>query len=98
MTVQLKDALGKVDEAVKTAEAKLGASPAYADSAYFQRRKAVFAECEAHLALSIGARINDRWNGCSVRIAGVSSTCTAGLPGALQNWMTAARRKLEAEA
>lgn len=40
-------------------------------------------------------RINDRWNGTSVSIAGVRATCTGGIEGALTNWIAAARRRLD---
>lgn len=33
----------------------------------------------------------------AVRIAGIRSTCTAGLIGALRNWQAAARRRMEKE-
>ena len=40
-------------------------------------------------------RINDRWDGTSVSIAGVRATCTGGVDGALTNWIAAARRRLD---
>lgn len=40
-------------------------------------------------------RINDRWDGTSVSIAGVRATCTGGIEGALTNWIAAAHRRLD---
>jgi len=46
--------------------------------------------------VQIGAAIRDKGSETAVRIAGVRSTSTMGLGGALRNWLTAARRKLYA--
>lgn len=96
--VALQDALPIVEKALADAEAEIGPAPGFADQAYFARRKAVMDRYATRLRKHLGASINDRWDGCRVRIAGVSSTCTAGMTGALQNWTAAARRKLQAAA
>ena len=43
------------------------------------------------------ARITERGDGTKVSIMGVRSSSTAGLHGALTNWIAAARRKLDSE-
>ncbi|MFC6444592.1 hypothetical protein [Shinella zoogloeoides] len=42
-----------------------------------------------------GARVNEESGNTSVSIHGVRSTSTMGLRGALGNWQSAARRRLE---
>ena len=42
------------------------------------------------------ARINPAHDSCRIRIAGVSSSCTAGFEGAVRNWIRAARLKAAA--
>lgn len=98
MTVDLKAALATVEAAVKAAEAEQASIGPRVDGdrEWWTRHRAAMERCAEDLTASVGARINDRWDGCRVRIAGVSSTCTAGMAGALRNWTVAARRKLEA--
>lgn len=93
----LKVAIAEVERALKSAEAEIGPSAGQGgDSAHWQRRREVMARCGEALAGKLGAKINDRWDGCRVRIAGVTATCTAGMTGALHNWLAAARRKVQA--
>lgn len=96
MTLDLKTALAFVEGVLAEAEAELGPAPGFADSAYFSRRKVVMDRCAKVLTERVGARVDDEWNGCRIRIAGVTSTCTAGMRGALHNWMTAARKRIAA--
>lgn len=98
MSVDLKTALVEVERALKAAEAEIGPIPDghRTGQAYWDRRRAVMGRCADLLKETLGARIDDRWDGCSVKIAGVRSTCTAGMSGALKNWTVAAKRRLEA--
>jgi len=48
----------------------------------------------AKLRGEVGARVNTKWDGCSLRIAGIAVTCTAGGAGAMRNWITRAERQL----
>ncbi len=41
------------------------------------------------------AKINDKWNGATVSIAGIRASSTSGIVGALHNWIAAARRRLD---
>jgi len=45
-----------------------------------------------------GAHVNDRWDGATVRLAGIRSSSASGLAGALRNWLRAAEKRLEKEA
>lgn len=94
MSSDLRHALAFVEGVLEEAEKDIGPAPKFADSTYFSRRKVVMDRCAVVLTDRLGARITDSWNGCRVRIAGLSSSCTAGMSGALQNWLTAARRKI----
>lgn len=96
-SIDLPTALAFVEGVLAEAEGELGPRPAFADSAYLARQKAVMDRCAAVLTKRLDARISDRWDGCRVRIAGITATCTAGMPGGFQNWITAARRKIEAQ-
>ena len=42
------------------------------------------------------AKINPTHDACRIRIAGVSTSCTAGFESAVRNWINAARRKAAA--
>ena len=42
------------------------------------------------------AKISRTHDACRIRIAGVSTSCTAGFEGAVRNWINAARRKAAA--
>lgn len=67
-------------------------------SSYHRKHRAAMAVVAASLTESVGAKINDRWDGAKVRIAGISASSTSGIRGALQNWLVGARKRLEAEA
>lgn len=41
------------------------------------------------------AKIDTRSDGARVSIAGIRTTCTAGVQGGLTNWIVAARRRLD---
>lgn len=89
----LKKVLDVVEPRLKAAEAELGPPGGY-DPGYWERRRRAMDACAQDLRDQLGARINDKWDGCRVRIAGLHSTSTTGMAGALNNWMTAARRRL----
>ncbi|HWL48002.1 MAG TPA: hypothetical protein VNQ31_09840 [Sphingomonadaceae bacterium] len=59
-----------------------------------QRRRESVEQLAELLRAEYAARITDRCT-CAVTMAGVRSTCTGGLAGALNNWCRAAERKLE---
>ncbi|CAD7055317.1 hypothetical protein RHAB21_00695 [Pseudorhizobium halotolerans] len=62
---------------------------------YQERRKAL-----EELARGIASdlpkvKINERYDGARVSIAGVRASSTSGIDGALNNWIAAARRQLD---
>lgn len=57
------------------------------------RHRAAMETLADQLRGDVGARITHRWDGAAVTLAGIRSTSTSGLAGALQNWLRAARRK-----
>jgi len=40
-------------------------------------------------------KIAEKWNGATVRIAGIRASSTSDVVGALHNWIAAARRRLD---
>ena len=81
-----------VETGLKSVDAACGT---YRDdpSGWHQRHRAALGELAAQLTETVGAKVNDRWDGAKVRIAGISSSSTSGLGGALSNWLAAARKK-----
>lgn len=65
------------------------------DRDWHARRAVIMDLCAVDLTAQVDAQIRDRWDGCQVRIAGVTSSSTSGMEGALRNWLSAARRKAE---
>ncbi len=92
---ELQAALDEVQRALEVAQTEAGPFD-WNDKDWSRRNAAALLKCGADLTDRLDAGII--WNGVGarVRIAGVTATGTAGLSGALQNWMNAARRKLEA--
>ena len=92
--VTLEQALAEVERELEHEAADAGS---YADDpANWHRvnreRMAALAE---RLKTNVAARINNRWDGCKIRIAGVSSSSTGGFPGALANWRIAAKKRCQ---
>jgi len=63
------------------------------DPTWHARNRAEYQALADRLTAECGARIREDFNGVRVSMAGVTSTSTSGLPGALSNWTAAARRK-----
>lgn len=63
---------------------------------FHARHRAEMTKLAAMLQAEVGSRINDRWDGAKVRIAGIASSSTTGFAGALRNWLRAARAKADA--
>jgi len=61
-----------------------------------EERRAAIQAAVQRLRDSTGGKIDDRpnWEASRVRIFGIQSTCTAGIEGALRNWLVAARKRL----
>lgn len=80
---------------IKTEQAKLPAYDYTSAESRDQHRQAVAAMVETLTAKLPKCRINNKWNGTSVSIAGIRATCTGGIEGGLTNWIAAARRRLD---
>lgn len=64
-------------------------------------QRARFAEASQRLADHLrekhGAKITDKWDAAHMRLAGITSSSTSGLHGAMHNWMTAAKKRMAKE-
>lgn len=92
MTPELERAMIEVEGVIQGARVAIGPR-VDGDREWWDRHRAVMASAAAYLTAALDARITDRWDGCRVRIAGISATCTAGMAGALSNWLAAAQRR-----
>jgi hypothetical protein len=81
--------------AIDMIERELAAMPAFASDAdgWLARKKYVHAMMD-RLEDLLGLTIEDNWNGAVVRGNGVRATSTSSVSGALQNWVTAAKKRL----
>ncbi len=61
---------------------------------WHRRHNAEMSALSGRLEASIGARIIDGWSGAVVKIAGISSSSTTGVAGAMRNWLKAARKRV----
>lgn len=61
---------------------------------WFAKRKEAMTALAARLEQMVGAKIVDQYDGARCRIAGISSSSTTGIQGAVQNWLTAARKRV----
>jgi len=59
------------------------------------RHRAEMEQLANRLTSDFDAKISDKWNGARVRIGGVTASSTSGIAGALDNWLRAARSRLE---
>lgn len=91
MSADLLQLVDHIDRELKAMTAALG--PSDHSSEFWTRQREATARLGEQLKVSIGMRIHDKWDGCRVILAGISSTSTTGLVGALHNWMIAARRR-----
>lgn len=80
---------------IKAEQKKLPAYDVTSAEEREKRKQAVAAMVETLMAKLPKFRINNRWNGTSVSIAGIRATCTGGIEGGLTNWIAAARRRLD---
>lgn len=90
----LADAIRDVQAILGRLEAARDAAPSIFEDYDGHRRAAADMKAVALAALdAIGAKVRDRYDGVTIRHCGISSSSTSGLPGALQNWLRAARRR-----
>lgn len=85
----------RVEALLKSAQDLVQDKDPYSDVARAERSTAM-ASLTIVLEGELKAKINLAHDACRIRIARVSSSCTAGLEGAVRNWINAARRKAAA--
>jgi len=91
---RLQPLIDHVRDALERADAEVGPYSAAKDiSDWHRRRRDVMENLALALHDSVGATINNRSDGCGVKIAGIRSTSTSGIAGALHNWLRAARKR-----
>ncbi|MBK1975494.1 hypothetical protein JIX58_07020 [Brevundimonas diminuta] len=85
----------RVEALLKAAQNLVTDKDPYSSAAWTERNTAM-ASLKVVLETTLQARITQAHDACRIRIAGVSTSCTAGLEGAVRNWIAAARRKAAA--
>lgn len=93
----LQEVQARVAELLEDAERAAGT---YADdpSGWHARHRFEMERVKIMLKDGFGASFSDQWDGARVRIAGVRSSSTSGVAGALRNWLIASRKRIEQEA
>lgn len=81
-----------VEAALKASRDRVGPHD-WNDTTWHDRRRAEGQALAERLRIEFGAKVREDWNGARVSLAGVASSSTAGLEGAVGNWIAAARRK-----
>lgn len=96
MSNNLAASLATVSALLESAEAAAGK---YADDPqnWHARHRHEMDKARVLLQSQHGARINARWDRASISLAGIRSSSTMGLAGALRNWMKAARQRIQRE-
>jgi hypothetical protein len=94
------DFVARLRAGVATVEAELASfdalvGPYTADTGWHDRHRQALKALSARLVADHKASIRDRFDGARVAFCGVASSSTSGVVGALNNWLTAARAKLE---
>lgn len=77
------------------AELKKLPDPDYTEQGRANREKAKSAMVAAIEQSLPKVAISAKWNGATVRIAGIRASSTSDVVGALHNWIAAARRRLD---
>lgn len=95
--MSLKDTIAMVAAMIEDAE-KAAGTYAGDPQGWHARHRHEMDKLRVRLQSRLGARIDDRWDRASIRLAGIRSSSTSGLAGALRNWLTAAGKRLEKEA
>lgn len=95
--MSLKDTIAMIAAMLEDAE-KAAGTYAGDPQGWHARHRHEMDKLRVLLQSRLGARINDRWDGASVSLAGIRSSSTSGLAGALRNWIRAAEKRLEKDA
>ena len=81
-----------VEAALKAARDRVGPHD-WNDKTWHERRRVEGPALVERLRTEFGAKVREDWNGARVSLAGVVSSSTSGVEGAVGNWIVAARRK-----
>lgn len=95
MSAALKDLRDQVERMLDEADKKAGSFDED-PSTWLQRRENEARNLTRRLTSVFDARIKDDWQGAAVKIAGIRSTSTQGLWGAVRNWLAAADKRIAA--
>lgn len=90
---RLHDTVRSVAYLLREFDAKVGTYDASPD--WHARHREASKALAVTLKEAHGASIGDRFDGARVTLAGLSSSSTSGIKGAVQNWLNAARARLE---
>jgi hypothetical protein len=93
MNAALKDLRDQVADMLDEARANVG-EMGRDHSGFFERRRNEEANLTRRLTTAFDARIKADFRGAAVTIAGIRSTSTSGLFGAVQNWLVAAGKRI----
>ncbi|SOC26973.1 hypothetical protein [Stappia indica] len=93
MTQALKDLRDQVARMLDEARANVGEMGSD-HSVFFQRRRNEEANLARRLTSAFDARTKVDFRGAAVSIAGIRSTSTSGLFGAVQNWLVASGKRI----
>lgn len=91
---RLPDLIARVEAARTDVNQAAGAFSHKNYDGWRRRSDQAVAKASAELT-ALGAVIKDNLNGPSIRLGGIRSASTMGFEGALGNWLTAARKRLE---
>ena len=93
MAQALKDLRDQVARMLDEARAAVGEMESDR-TAFFQRRRNEEANLARRLTSAFDARTKVDFRGAAVSLAGIRSTSTSGLFGAVQNWLVASGKRI----
>lgn len=94
-SAELSAITDRVEALLKSAQDLVADKDPYSAVGRAERTTAM-ASLQIVLEGELKAKITPAHDACRIRIAGVSSSCTAGFEGAVRNWIRAARLKAAA--
>lgn len=98
---KLTELCAPIDARLAEIAKKMGPRPAFSSETmkaswdWLERKDALVAAFRAELEFVHGARFRQTGGDHTMRMAGVSSSCTMGWEALLKNWQNAARRAIE---
>ncbi|WP_333896255.1 hypothetical protein [Brevundimonas aurantiaca] len=82
----------QIEAALKAARDRVGPHD-WNDKTWHDRRRTEGQALVERLRTEFGANVREDWNGARLSLAGISSSSTSGVEGAVGNWIAAACRK-----